>query len=74
MHRYAPDGRLDRTIRFPVTLTTKAVFGGPKLDDLYVTSAWIDLDDDARQREPQAGGVFRVPARRSGVRPHRFAG
>jgi sugar lactone lactonase YvrE len=74
VHRYAPDGRLQQVVRFPVTLTTKPAFGGPNLDDVYVTSAWITLDEYARVREPLAGAVFRLPSGVRGQRPRRFAG
>lgn len=36
--RYAPDGRVDRSIDFPVQNLTSVSFGGPDLDVLYVTS------------------------------------
>jgi len=36
--RYAPDGKVDRTIEMPVKKVTSVMFGGPKLDTLYVTS------------------------------------
>jgi sugar lactone lactonase YvrE len=74
VHRYAPDGRLQQVVRFPVTLTTKPAFGGPDLDDMYVTSAWIELDESARAREPLAGAVFRLRSGVRGQRPRRFAG
>jgi sugar lactone lactonase YvrE len=37
--RYAPDGRIDRSIELPVTNPTCCCFGGERLDTLYVTSA-----------------------------------
>jgi sugar lactone lactonase YvrE len=74
VHRYAPDGRLDQVVRFPVTLTTKPAFGGSDLGDMFVTSAWIELKDDARARQPMAGGVFRLRPGAKGQRPRRFAG
>ncbi|HYN07951.1 MAG TPA: SMP-30/gluconolactonase/LRE family protein [Vicinamibacterales bacterium] len=74
VHRYAPDGRLELVVRFPVTLTTKPAFGGPDLDDMYITSAWIELDEHARAREPMAGGLFRIQSGARGPRPRRFAG
>ncbi|RUX95170.1 MULTISPECIES: SMP-30/gluconolactonase/LRE family protein [unclassified Mesorhizobium] len=36
--RYAPDGSIDRVIDMPVKKITSVMFGGPKLDILYVTS------------------------------------
>ncbi len=36
--RYAPDGTIERTIEMPVKKVTSCMFGGPKLDILYVTS------------------------------------
>ncbi|MFC3321703.1 SMP-30/gluconolactonase/LRE family protein [Mesorhizobium cantuariense] len=36
--RYAPDGSIDRVIDMPVKKITSVMFGGPKLDTLYVTS------------------------------------
>jgi sugar lactone lactonase YvrE len=58
LQRYAPDGRLDRTIVTPVTHPTKCTFGGPGLEDLYVTSAWIELTPKAREAQPHAGGLY----------------
>jgi D-xylonolactonase len=37
--RYDPKGRVDRRIAMPVTQVSSVMFGGPKLDDLYITSA-----------------------------------
>src|ERR1700677_3579088 len=36
--RYDPNGRIDRTIEMPVKKVTSVMFGGPKLDILFVTS------------------------------------
>ena len=63
LHRFTPDGRLDRSLAVPVKKPTMCAFGGPGLDTLFVTSirpAGIDLAD-----QPLAGGVF---ALRPGVR------
>lgn len=69
--RFAPDGRLDRFVKLPVTRPTSCVFGGPGHDRLYVTSARTGLDDAVLARETLAGGVFAfdpgvkgLPARR----------
>lgn len=36
--RYTPDGAVDRVIEVPIKRVTGAMFGGPKLDIVYVTS------------------------------------
>ena len=36
--RYDPSGRVDRVIEMPVKKVTSVMFGGPKLDVLFVTS------------------------------------
>jgi L-arabinonolactonase len=36
--RYTPDGKIERIIDMPVKKITSAMFGGPNLDILYVTS------------------------------------
>ncbi|KAF5304483.1 hypothetical protein FQA39_LY09679 [Lamprigera yunnana] len=46
------------TIYFPAKQITSAVFGGPDLEDLYVTSAQLVVDGQ-KQPDP-AGAVFKV--------------
>jgi sugar lactone lactonase YvrE len=74
IHRYAPDGRLDRAIRMPVQRPTTCMFGGPDLATLYVTSARMDLADAALAEQPQAGGVFALDVGVGGLPEPRFAG
>lgn len=74
VHRYRPDGSLDISVPMPVTLVTKCAFGGPDLTDLYITTAWIDLDADGRTREPLAGGLFRLRPGVSGRPVRKYAG
>ena len=63
--RFAPDGKVDRVIRLPVSSVTSCAFGGENMDILYITSARQRLDAAALEREPLAGGLFAV---RPGVR------
>ncbi len=55
--RYAPDGRLERRIQFPVLKVSSAVFGGPDYSDLYVTTAG---GDHKAQEGQLAGALFRL--------------
>ena len=74
VHRYAPDGRLDRIIPVPVSRATKCAFGGEEMRDLYITTAWIGLDPSARAEQPQAGGLFCVKRAGQGKPIRRFLG
>jgi sugar lactone lactonase YvrE len=49
---FRPDGRIERIIEMPITLPASVIFGGPKLDQLYVTS----IDPRLLEREPDGGG------------------
>lgn len=56
VHRFTPEGKLDRSLAVPVKKPAMCAFGGPNLDTLFVTSirpGGIDLSD-----QPLAGGVF----------------
>jgi sugar lactone lactonase YvrE len=72
VHRYRPDGHLDRVVLLPVTHPTSCAFGGPDLRDLYVTSACTALGPDERARQPTAGGVFRLRPGVAGRLPNTF--
>ncbi len=56
IHRFTPQGKLDRSLEVPVKKPAMCAFGGVNLDTLFVTSirpAGVDLSD-----QPLAGGVF----------------
>jgi sugar lactone lactonase YvrE len=72
--RYAPDGRLERTIRMPVQHVTSLMFGGPDLRTLFVTSASMRLPADAAERQPEAGHVFAFDAGVAGLPEPEFLG
>ena len=80
--RYAPDGAEERRIGMPVKNITSLIFGGPGLDEIYVTSmarvrhpATHDLF--AKEVKPQfgAGSLFRIRGLGiQGIAEPRFAG
>jgi sugar lactone lactonase YvrE len=74
VRRYLPDGSIDREIRLPVSEVTCPAFGGPDLDELYITTAWELLSAEQHAREPLAGALFRVRPGVHGRPPTQFAG
>lgn len=70
--RIAPDGRVDRVIELPCSWPTSCAFGGPVLDQLFVTSARFTMSPEQLAANPQEGGVFRVDTGHRGAPPHRF--
>lgn len=58
VYRITPQGRVDLTIDMPVEKPSKPMFGGPRLDTLYVTSIGVALS--AGRAQPEAGGLFAI--------------
>lgn len=58
--RYDPDGKVEREIRFPVSLTSCPAFGGADMKTLYVTTASSRFEPEDFEREPNAGALFAV--------------
>jgi sugar lactone lactonase YvrE len=73
IHRYV-NGRLDRIIEMPVAQPTSCAFGGPDLDELFVTSAWKGLSAADRAAQPLAGSLFRLRPGIRGMASVPFAG
>jgi sugar lactone lactonase YvrE len=57
VHRFTPEGRLDRSIELPVRKPAMCAFGGSNLDTLFVTSIRPDHPSVATE-QPLAGSVF----------------
>jgi len=55
--RYDPAGRLVAEIAMPVQRPTSGAFGGPDLNELYVTSAGDGLD---KTQQPLTGDLFKI--------------
>ena len=56
--RYSPTGEVLQTVELPTQLVTSCCFGGPNLDQLFITTAWVDLSPAEREAQPLAGAVF----------------
>jgi sugar lactone lactonase YvrE len=67
VHRYTPDGRLDRSLRVPVAKPAMCAFGGRDLDTLFVTSIRPadagphGLEGAVFALRPGVGGIAETP-------------
>ena len=66
LNRFAPDGALASSVRLPLKAPTMPCFGGPRLEDLYLTSLVGQADD------PLAGMVMVAKSNVAGAPVTRF--
>lgn len=52
------NGKLLSDFKLPAARVTSCTFGGKDLDDLYVTTARVGLDDGELKNQPLAGSLF----------------
>lgn len=71
---YSAQGRPLRTIELPVSRPTSVAFGGPHLDQLFITSARGGIADAQLEAEPHAGSIFVAEGLAVGRLPNAFAG
>jgi len=74
LRRFSPSGELLLNLNLPVQRPTSCAFGGPALDQLFITSARRGLSAAELALQPQAGGLFLVEPGVSGVAERPFAG
>lgn len=74
VHRYLPDGTLDRILELPCRLVTSCAFGGYMLDELFITTASVGLTREELETQPGAGGLFSCFPGVTGLPATPFAG
>jgi sugar lactone lactonase YvrE len=72
--RIDPKGRIDRIVAMPCQRPTCVVFGGKKLDTLYVTSSRAHLPADEVKDHPLNGGLFALNPGVRGFEKNKFGG
>ncbi|MDP6125897.1 MAG: SMP-30/gluconolactonase/LRE family protein [Candidatus Latescibacteria bacterium] len=73
--RWNPDsGEKMESISVPAQRVTSCAFGGSGLDQLYITTARVGLDDDALEEQPLAGGLFVSEPGVTGIEAPMFMG
>jgi len=59
--RIDPDtGKLMSSVSIPALQVTSVCFGGPNMDEMYVTTAKAGLTEAEMKAKPDSGAVFRV--------------
>ena len=71
VRRYTPDGVLDEVIEVAAKQVTACTFGGPDLNQLFITTSREGLEPG---EDPLAGSLFRAAVGVAGVPVREFAG
>jgi len=61
-------------VKVPAARVTSCVFGGERLDELYITTARCGLSEDELKRQPHAGGIFRFQSDVTGAPSYAYNG
>lgn len=72
--RYTPAGKIDRIVEVPVPRPCSCIFGGEKLDVLFITTARETLTAEQIARAPLSGSVFAFHPGVRGLPEPYFAG
>lgn len=67
-------GQLLQQIPVPAKNVSSCIFGGKDLNELYITSARVGLDEAVLTQYPLTGGLFRLQTRVEGMPTFEFAG
>ena len=71
VRRYTPDGRLDGVVQVAARQVTACAFGGPSLNQLFITTSREQLEPG---EDPLAGSLFRADVHITGMPARPFAG
>ncbi|XEC92641.1 SMP-30/gluconolactonase/LRE family protein [Paenibacillus tarimensis] len=73
--RWNPNtGERLETVHVPAARSSSCIFGGPALNELYITSARIGLNEEALSKQPSAGGLFTARMDVKGLPTYAFGG
>ena len=67
-------GRKEAEVAVPAPHVSSCVFGGPRRDILFVTTARVGLDESALAANPLSGGLFQIQTGTEGMPTFEFAG
>ncbi|HLU21396.1 SMP-30/gluconolactonase/LRE family protein [Lederbergia graminis] len=67
-------GELLESVKIPSPLVTSCCFGGDNLDELYITTARVGLNEKTLEQYPHAGSLFKIKTNVKGQPMHPFRG
>jgi sugar lactone lactonase YvrE len=67
-------GQMLEQIPVPAKNVSSCVFGGENMNELFITSARVGLDEETLQQYPLTGGVFRLETNVEGMPSFEFVG
>ena len=67
------NGQKEAEIAVPAPYVTSCVFGGPRRDILFVTTARVGLDESALAQNPLSGALFQIQTQTQGMPTFEFA-
>lgn len=70
--RFDPKGQEMGRLMLPVQRPTSCTFGGPKLSQLFITTASVGLSESEIQQSFYSGDLFCVETQTTGLPNHRF--
>jgi sugar lactone lactonase YvrE len=71
--RFSPAGELVGEVHFPALRVSCPTFGGKDMDELFITTAALDEDDeDGRKKYSENGSIFRIKVGVKGLLKFRF--
>ena len=70
--QWSPNGALLEQFGVPALQVTSCAFGGPDMDELFITSARIGMDAPSLRKYPQSGGIFRMKTNVKGMPTFEF--
>jgi L-arabinonolactonase len=66
LHRFTPDGKLERSLELPIDTPTRPTFGGDGLKTIFLTTGGLkggEFDDGLK------GGLLTIPSEFTGLKP-----
>jgi len=71
---WAPDGTLLAQFGLEAVNVTSCAFGGPNMNELFITTALVKTDAASLRKFPHSGGVFRMETHTTGLPSYEFGG